>query len=70
MFAEAAQGEAADYLQVSPAVYDLDRSPKSRALVERFTASGYFSVTVRPDSPGTRDGLLDKGEVATTTCPA
>lgn len=52
-----------DVERIRTAVYDLDRSPESRALVERFTASGYFSVTARPDDPRTRDALLDKGEV-------
>jgi ABC-2 type transport system permease protein len=52
-----------DVERIRTAVYDLDRSPESRALVERFTASGYFSVTARPGDPRTRDALLDKGEV-------
>jgi ABC-2 type transport system permease protein len=52
-----------DVVRIRTAVYDLDRSPESRALVERFTASGYFSVTARPDDPRMRDELLDKGEV-------
>jgi ABC-2 type transport system permease protein len=52
-----------DVVHIRTAVYDLDRSTESRALVERFTASGYFSVTARPDDPRTRDELLDKGEV-------
>lgn len=52
-----------DVERIRTAVYDLDRSPESRALVERFTASGYFSVTARPDDTRMRDELLDKGEV-------
>jgi ABC-2 type transport system permease protein len=53
-----------DVDHIRTAVYDLDRSPESRALVERLTASGYFSVVARPDSPRARDELLDKGTVA------
>jgi ABC-2 type transport system permease protein len=52
-----------DVERIRTAVYDLDRTPESRALVERFAASGYFSVTARPGDPRTRDELLDKGEV-------
>ncbi len=52
-----------DVDHIRTAVYDLDRSPESRALVERLTASGYFSVVARPDSPRARDELLDKGDV-------
>lgn len=52
-----------DVIHIRTAVYDLDRSPESRALVERLTASGYFSVVAQPESPRARDELLDKGEV-------
>ena len=52
-----------DVIHIRTAVYDLDRSPESRALVERLTASGYFSVVAQPESPRARDELLDRGEV-------
>ncbi len=52
-----------DVDHIKTAVYDLDRSSESRALVERLTASGYFSVVARPGSAQARDELLDKGEV-------
>lgn len=42
-------------------VVDEDRSPESRALVERFTASGYFSVVSTPARPGDAEQLLIGG---------
>ncbi|MBY0408232.1 MAG: hypothetical protein K2Q01_11115, partial [Rickettsiales bacterium] len=33
-----------DVDHIKTAVCDLDKSPQSRALIERFTASGYFTV--------------------------
>ena len=52
-----------DVDHIRTAVYDLDRSPESRALIERFTASGYFTVVAMPGDPETLGKLLDKGEV-------
>ncbi|HUX23179.1 MAG TPA: ABC transporter permease, partial [Burkholderiales bacterium] len=52
-----------DVDHIRTAVYDLDRSPESRALIERFTASGYFTVVARPGDAETLGKLLDKGEV-------
>ena len=52
-----------DVDHIRTAVYDLDRSPESRALIERFTASGYFTVVAMPGDPATLGKLLDKGEV-------
>lgn len=52
-----------DVDHIKTAVVDLDRSAESRALIERFTASGYFSVTAMPDDPRALGRLLDRGEV-------
>ncbi len=52
-----------DVDQIKTAVYDLDKSSASRALVERFTASGYFVVVATPDDPRALQKLLDRGEV-------
>ncbi len=52
-----------DVAHIRTAVYDLDKSTESRALIERFTASGYFTVVATPDNPQTLGRLLDKGEV-------
>lgn len=53
-----------DVERIRTAVYDLDRSSASRALIERFTASGYFAVVAAPGDPRALRQLLDKGEVA------
>ncbi len=51
-----------DVHRIRTAVYDLDRSAASRALIERFTASGYFRIVAVPDDARSIDRLLDKGE--------
>lgn len=53
-----------DVDHIRTAVYDLDRSSASRALVGRFTASGYFTVVATPEDPRSLQELLDRGEVA------
>mgnify|MGYP001375938071 CR=1 FL=1 len=52
-----------DVDHIRTAVYDMDRSAESRALVERFTSSGYFTVVARPNDAQALGRLLDKGEV-------
>lgn len=52
-----------DVDHIRTAVLDLDKSSESRALIERFTASGYFSVNAMPDDPRSLGQLLDQGEV-------
>ncbi|MDZ4675102.1 MAG: ABC transporter permease [Gemmatimonadota bacterium] len=42
-------------------VVDEDRTPESRALVERFTASGYFRIVATPERPGDAEQLLIGG---------
>lgn len=51
-----------DVRDIRTAVLDLDRSTASRALIERFTASGYFSVVATPDNTSSLDELLDRGD--------
>src|SRR5574340_727334 len=51
-----------DVDHIKTAVCDLDKSPQSRALIERFTASGYFSVVKTTERPDELGELLDKGE--------
>ncbi len=53
-----------DVDHIRTAVYDLDRSSASRALVERLTASGYFAVVARPGGQAALQELLDRGDVA------
>jgi ABC-2 type transport system permease protein len=50
-----------DVTGVDMAVMDRDRTPMSRSLAERFTASGYFTQRYFIDSPREIDDLLDSG---------
>ncbi len=50
-----------DVDHIKTAVCDLDKSPQSRALIERFTASGYFTVVENTDRPERLGELLDRG---------
>ena len=52
-----------DVDHIKTAVGDLDKSPQSRALIERFTASGYFTVVDNTDRPERLGELLDRGKV-------
>jgi len=47
---------------IATAVYDEDRSPASRDLIARFTASRYFDLDYVVSSPKEMDALLDAGE--------
>ena len=51
-----------DVEHIKTAVCDLDKSPQSRALIERFTASGYFTVVDNTDRPERLGELLDRGQ--------
>ncbi len=53
-----------DIRNISFAVYDQDRSPESRELVERFSASGYFRVTHAVQSPAEMRRLIDSGRIS------
>jgi ABC-2 type transport system permease protein len=50
-----------DVEHIKTAVCDLDKSPQSRALIDRFTASGYFTVAEATDNPARLGELLDRG---------
>ena len=50
-----------DVRNVATAVVDHDRSAASRALIEAFTASGYFSVVERSDRAADLGRALDQG---------
>lgn len=52
-----------DVTDVRMAVIDQDASASSRALVEAFRASGYFTVDLRPDRTSDLGPLLDRGRV-------
>lgn len=50
-----------DVKNIRLAVYDGDRSPASRAYIERYTATGYFTVVEHVDDPRDLDAALDGG---------
>lgn len=52
-----------DVRNVATAVYDLDNSDLSRALISRFADSGYFELVDRPRSAAQVRRLLDHGRV-------
>lgn len=52
-----------DVDNVRTGLLDLDRSQESRELASRLEASGYFTITARPASPGLVGDLLDNGDV-------
>lgn len=49
-----------DVDHIKTAVCDLDKSVESRALIERFTSSGYFTVVDNTDNPERLGELLDR----------
>jgi len=50
-----------DVRDVATALVDLDRTVESRALVDAFTASGYFRIVSRSDRPAHLERALDRG---------
>jgi len=52
-----------DIRDIPAAVLDEDRSSESRALVERFRSSGYFTIARRLDRASEADALLSRGDV-------
>ena len=52
-----------DVNNIPTAVYDLDRSPESRELVRRLSASSFFDVRYAPGSPAEVQDLLDRSRV-------
>ncbi|MBU1206977.1 MAG: ABC transporter permease [Proteobacteria bacterium] len=53
-----------DIRNISLAVYDQDRSPDSREMIERFSASGYFRVTHVARNPAQIRRLIDGGKIS------
>ena len=52
-----------DIQHIRIAVIDHDRTPASRRLIERFDASDYFDIVLRPGATGDLDRLFEKGEI-------
>lgn len=60
-----------DIRRVELALCDLDRTPTSRRLVDRFTSSGYFRLAAVVEAQGQLDALLESGRVRVAlTIPA
>lgn len=53
-----------DIRNISLAIYDLDNSPESRDLIQRFSASGYFQILRRAATPQDIRLWIDKGEIS------
>ncbi|MCC6156866.1 MAG: ABC transporter permease [Deltaproteobacteria bacterium] len=51
-----------DIRNVRLAVYDADRGPASRELVDRFTGNGYFRLVATAVSEDELDGFIQRGE--------
>lgn len=52
-----------DYSDISMAVFDQDRSPASRQLLEAFSAAGYFKINYSVQSNAEFQSLIEKGLV-------
>ena len=57
-----------DVDRVSTAILDQDKTSVSREFVERFSSSGYFSITRNLTSPDQIDPLVDDGTVKVCIC--
>jgi ABC-2 type transport system permease protein len=53
-----------DIRNISFGVYDLDKTPESREMVEHFVSSGYFRVVESPKSPLEIRRLIDEGKIS------
>ena len=54
-----------DIRNIPLAIYDRDRTPDSRELIERFSSSGYFRIARHAGNPGEIKHWIDQGEVST-----
>lgn len=53
-----------DIRNISLAVYDLDNTPQSREMIERFSSSGYFRITRRATNPQEIRRWIDEGKIS------
>jgi ABC-2 type transport system permease protein len=53
-----------DIRNISLATYDLDNTPESREMIERFASSGYFRIAHRAGNPREIRRLLDEGKIS------
>lgn len=52
-----------DIRHLNTAVYDADRSPQSRALIEAYRASDYFAINYFAANEAELAGMLDRGDI-------
>ena len=52
-----------DVMNIRTAVFDMDKSPESRELLDNFTAGGYFKILVNATSWPELQSLIDHGDV-------
>jgi ABC-2 type transport system permease protein len=53
-----------DIRNISLATYDLDNTPESREMIERFASSGYFRIAHRAGNPQEIRRFLDEGKIS------
>ena len=53
-----------DIRDISLAIYDLDRSPESREMIERFSSSGYFRISRQAKDPREIRRWMDEGSIS------
>jgi len=53
-----------DIRNISLATYDLDNTPESREMIDRFGSSGYFRITHRVGNPQEIRRLIDEGKIS------
>jgi len=53
-----------DIRNISLAAYDLDNTPESREMIDRFGSSGYFRITHRVGNPQEIRRLIDEGKIS------
>ncbi|MGD0624778.1 MAG: ABC transporter permease [Thermodesulfobacteriota bacterium] len=53
-----------DIRNISLATYDLDNTPESREMIERFASSGYFRIAHRVGNPQEIRRFLDEGKIS------
>jgi ABC-2 type transport system permease protein len=54
-----------DIRNIPLAIYDRDRTPESRELIERFSSSGYFRIALQAGTPGEIRHWIDQGKIST-----
>ncbi|MBI5966961.1 MAG: ABC transporter permease, partial [Deltaproteobacteria bacterium] len=53
-----------DIRNIHLAIYDLDNTPQSREMIERFSSAGYFRITRRAKNPQEIRRWIDEGKIS------